>query len=368
MENQDSLLGTLQTLFRWKKTIRNVCLVALVVAVGLSFLMDNFFKANTVFYPASSHLSSPEMMFGATGNQVEFYGSDRDLDRMTEIANSLEMIDFLIQKFKLFEHYHMDSTSLKGREKMREMVGGLYAANQNKYDAIEISVEDTDPAQAAAMANGARQKVGEIARRLSKESQKQIINTFEFNIKAKQADLAQLADSLRKLQNQYGIYETETTGEMLSTEFTQTATDITKYKARLEVLVGNPQIPLDTIEYIRANLRAAERQHQKLVGGELNRFAEGQPKVYVLKDLHFQARKQLSYDLERYFQLKSAYQSEMPMLHVIQQAEIPLVKSRPKRSLIVLGAVAAAFIFTLLAALIADNYRDVNWRKMMNEE
>jgi len=53
---------------------------------------------------------------------------------------------------------------------------------------------------------------------------------------------------------------------------------------------------------------------------------------------------------------------------VVEAAEVPLDKSRPKRSMIVIGAVMAAFLFTVLAALIADAYRDVRWRDIIKND
>jgi uncharacterized protein involved in exopolysaccharide biosynthesis len=40
------------------------------------------------------------------------------------------------------------------------------------------------------------------------------------------------------------------------------------------------------------------------------------------------------------------------------------MKNRPRRSIIVIGAVVAAFLFTLFAAFLADAYRDVNWKEL----
>jgi len=80
--------------------------------------------------------------------------------------------------------------------------------------------------------------------------------------------------------------------------------------------------------------------------------------------LHNQARKQLSYDLERYNQILAAYNTNIPLVQIVELAEPPLMKTRPRRSIIVLGAVVAAFFFTLFAAFLADAYRDVNWKEL----
>ncbi|MEZ4921292.1 MAG: hypothetical protein R2792_19485 [Saprospiraceae bacterium] len=374
MDKQDNLLGVFQTLYRWRKAIRNICIVALLGSIGLSLLLKNYYQATTIFYPASPQLANPELMFGNTGQVTEYFGSDRDLDRLAEVANSSELIDFMIHKFKLFDHYGIDSTAKDGPSKVQKRLRKLYNAQKNKNDAIELSVEDTDPELAAQMANAARDKINEIARRLTKNSQGQILTAFEDNIKRKQADLVVLGDSLKTLQRVYGIYDPVAQGEQLASSLAEAEAGITKGRAKLDVLEKIPEISRDTIAFIRADLRASERLRQQLKSqnapdGELTvqRYNEGLPQVSVLKDLHFQARKQLSYDLERYNQIKSVYQTDIPALHLIEAAEVPLIKSRPKRSIIVLASLLAAFLFGAVGALLADNYREISWKSITNE-
>ena len=368
MAQHDNLIGVFQTIYRWRKTIRNICLITLVGSIGFSLMLDNYFKATTIFYPASPELASPELIFGYTSQVTQYFGSDRDLDRLDEIANSNEVVDYMVRKFGLYQHYQIDSNSLKGQFKVRERFLNLYSAQKNKNDAIELSVEDTDPQLAAAMTNAARDKVNEIAQHLIKNSQSKILATFEDNIQRKAADLELLGDSLRDLQEKYSIYSVTDQGEQLSTQLAKAESEIVRGKARLEVLENNPLIPRDTVEYIKANLRAYQRERQSLMapepGGDnvsLKRFNQGLPKVSVLSDLHFQARKQLSYDKERYNQIKAAYNTDIPALQVVEAAETPLLKSRPKRSVIVIASLLAAFLFSVLAVLIAETYRDFRW-------
>lgn len=375
MNNRDNLLGVLQVLYRWRKTIRNITLLALVGSIVISLFLDNYYKATTIFYPASPELANPELIFGYTGQVTEYYGSDRDLDRLAEIANSNEVVDYMITTFKLYEHYDIDSTAKEGPFKVRKRFRKLYSALKNKNDAIELSVEDTDPALAAQMANAARIKINELAQRLTKTSQAQLLRTFEDNISRKTQELEMLGDSLRRLQSHYNIYNVGTQSEQLARQLSETQTGVVRTRAQLEVLENNPRVPQDTIEFIKANLRAFERERDNLMGqGEpggftltMSKFNEGQARITVLTDLHYQARRQLSYDLERYNQIKSAYNTDIQAMHVVETAEKPYKKSRPMRSVIVLASVLAAFIFSALSVLLADAYRDVRWREVLQE-
>ncbi len=369
MDNRDNLLGVFQTIYRWRKTIRNVCILALAGSVAFSLLLDNYYQANTIFYPASPQLASPELMFGNTGLVTEYFGSDRDLDRLAEIATSKELEDFMVREFDLYHQYGIDSNNTQGAYKVRERFRGLYSAQKNKNDAIELSIEDTDPRRASDMANAARNKINEIAQQLTRAGQTQLLAAFEENIKRKKAELEILGDSLQHTQEYFGIYAPGPQGEQLSEQLTVAESEITRNRARLDILEKNPLIPRDTIAYISANLNAYEAQRKQLMSPGLDgpnisvkRFNEGSPKVAVLQDLHYQARKQLSYDIERYKQIQATFNTDIPALLVVEAASPPLIKSRPRRSIIVLSFVIAAFLFTALAALIADAYKDMRWK------
>jgi uncharacterized protein involved in exopolysaccharide biosynthesis len=191
----------------------------------------------------------------------------------------------------------------------------------------------------------------------------------------KRTELAILGDSLNTLKKFYNIYDAGTQGGQLAENLTKAEAEIIRGRARLEILENNPLIPQDTIQYIKADVRAYERELSRLTSPgvkddrlNLERFNEGLPKVSILADLHFQGRKQLSYDLERYNQIMAAYKTDIPSLQLVETAEMPRIKSRPGRTVIVLASVIAAFFFSVLGALMADAYKEVNWREVRGEE
>ncbi len=374
MDQRDNLLGALASLYRWRKSIRNICLLTLVGSIAVSLFLKNYYQATTIFYPASPQLASPELIFGNTAQVTDYFGSDRDLDRLAEVSNSSEVVDFMVNEFRLYEHYDIDSTLKEGPYKVRERFRNLYTAQRNKNDAIEVSIEDTDPKMAAKMANTAREKINAICRRFIKDSQAKLLMAFENNIHRKTIEIAHLGDSLGILQTRYDLYDIGTQGSRLAGDLSQTQSEIIKIKAKLEILDNNPLVPPDTVQYIKANLLAYERARAGLLSEDLKgnsltvkRFKEGSPLITMVSDLHYQARKQLTYDLERYNQIKAAYNTDIPAILLVEAAETPLIKSRPKRSIIVITAVLAAFLFAALGALIADAYRNVNWKALMAE-
>ena len=372
MNNRDNLLGLIGTIYRWRKAIRNVCLLTLIGSAAIALWLPNYYKSTTVFYPASAELAKPEVIFGTSSKVQEYFGTDRDLDRLMEIASSNEIVDYLVARFGLYKHYAIDSTSHEGLFRVREVFRSLYVIQKNKNDALELSIEDKDPALAADIANAARDKINALAQRMVKKTQGNLLASFDENIRSKQAELKILADSLRYLQARYNIYSIGEQGDVLTNELATAESEVTRSRARLEVLSNNPLIPKDTVEYIKANLRAYEKTLQMIKSpnpGSDNfsatNFNQGLPLVTVISDLHYQARRQLSYDLERYYQIKAAYNSDIPALQLLSPAETPIMKNRPKRTMIVISATIAAFLFTLFAALLADAYKEVNWKEVV---
>jgi LPS O-antigen subunit length determinant protein (WzzB/FepE family) len=70
--------------------------------------------------------------------------------------------------------------------------------------------------------------------------------------------------------------------------------------------------------------------------------------------------------MERYKQVKSASESDFPTTLLLEAGAVPVIKSRPKRTLIVAAAVAVAFVFSVIGVVVFDTYRDVNWREIMH--
>lgn len=362
----DNLLGVFSFIYAQRRKLLTFCGIVALGSVIISLFLPNYYKATTVFYPASPELANPELIFGYTGQVTNYYGGDRDLDRLAEIANSREVMDYLIARFGLYEHYEIDSTARFAKHKVRKRFRKLYSALKNKNDAIELSVEDQDKELAAEIANAAREKINEIAVLMLKRSQERLLASFENNIYRKRQELEILADSIKTLQGRYNIYNVGVMSERLSTRLAETEMEISRNKAKLEVLEKDSLVPRDTLPYIRANLSAYESERRSLLadnpaegGVTIKRFNEAASLINVVNDLHFQARRQLSYDLERYNQILAAYKTDIPAIHLLEAAEPPPYKSRPTRSLLVVAATIAAFIFSVLGLLLAESFRQM---------
>ena len=361
MENNDNLIGVLVTLFRYKRPILWATLATAIGAALISFLfLDNYYKSTTIFYPLSPDVFKPEQMFGQSTKDMDYYGGEEDVDRLLTIAQSGELYDFLIKKYDLYQHYKIDTTSELAAFKVREALEGLYEVKKTKHNAIEISVEDKDRRLAADMANAARNKVDEIAQRLVREIQYNLIRAYETSFLEKNKTLLGIGDTLMRLRDSYGVIDPEKQTEAVTKVTVEAQGNYIRSKAKLDALKSNPSVSKDTIALLAATLKGYEEETKNNVI-TMKKYNQGYNGVSQMKQMYEQERNQIGRDQQRYSQLKVAFDTKIEALKLVETAAIPVVKSRPKRSIIVFSVTLIALVLSVIGALLIDNYRDVDW-------
>lgn len=365
MDQNDSLLGIVASLYKWRKKIIGFSFGIAVLTAAVSLLLPDYYKSTTIFYAASPDLASPESLFGKSGESMDYYGEDEDVDRIMTIAKSNELKDFLIEKYNLYEHYEIDSTHVKAKHKIYEKLDKLYEVEKTKYDAIELSFEDKDKDLATMMANDARLKIDEIGQRLIKQSQAQVLKTYEENLRIKSDEIRLLNDSLRFVRQKYGVYNPVTQSEQLSTFKAKAQSNYQRALAKLKAFEALSNPNKDSIVIIRARVNGYKNE-LAILDTQMSEFNKGMATVEVLGEIQGESSQQLGEDKERYKQIKSAYSSYFPTVHTVEEAETPVVKSRPKRSKLVILAGALSFFFISMAVILIESYKEINWKEVLN--
>ncbi len=367
MSNSYNLLEVLKTLSRWKRPIIRICVIAAVGSILISlFVLDNYYMSSTEFYAASPDLAKPAPVGREAGDR-KYYGEEEDIDRVLSIAESGQILSFLIQKYNLYEHYDIDTSNIRAPFRVAKKLKGLYDVVRTKYDAILISVEDKDPKIAASMVNDARDQIEAIARALIKESQQKQITTFRDNINDKEQEIKTLGDTLQRLRAHYNIYNTITQSEVLPELVAKAQSKLIRTQTKFDLLSKDRSIPRDTLIYLEAEIAGLQYEVSGL-NESLVVFNKGMSKIQVLTEQHEEARSQLALDKERLKQLVAMNNSDFKALYVIEPGAVPIVKSRPKRSIIVIAACVLAFLFSAIGVLLLETYKTINWKEIWNAQ
>jgi capsule polysaccharide export protein KpsE/RkpR len=364
MNTKDNILDVIGLLFKWKKPVIWTTAAAAILSIIISLTLPTYYKASTIFYSASPDLAKP-IPVGPMEKDIDYYGEPEDLDRLFSLANSNEVADFMIEKFDLYGHYDINPESRKGPYKIKQKFFKLYQTQKTKYDAINLEVEDVDPVIAANIANDAREKINRMSQKLIKESQSKLLKTYLDNISNKEKELEFLNDSLVRSRKLYGVYNSESQGESLAELQAKVQGQLNNMRARLETYSKKSGRFRDSINYLTANISGLEHQNDALKI-QLNQFNNGLALVMTLEKEQEEFGIQLSLDKERYKQLLSTFNNDFSGLHVVEWADVPIVKSRPKRSIYVIAATMIGFIFSVIGVLLIETYQSINWKKVIN--
>ena len=225
-------------------------------------------------------------------------------------------------------------------------------------------MEDKDRNLAAAIANAAREKIDLLAMQMVRGSQYRELNALRESIQKNQQNLAVLGDTLKSLRERYGIYNVQAQTELLPTQYAGVEAKLTRERAKLEAMKVTRGIRQDTIKLTATRVQGLEKELEFLKE-KLDLFNKGISEVDVVQKQFVEANQNLGEDQVRLKQVEATFNAEGSAVIVVEEAKVPVVKSWPKRSLIVIGATLVAFLFVVFGIFIFETYRDVNWKEIL---
>ncbi|MBK8347500.1 MAG: hypothetical protein IPL08_07680 [Saprospiraceae bacterium] len=362
MNNEYTLTDFIVQLSKWKKELIWSAIIIMALSVLASLLLPNYYKAETTFYAASPDLARP-IPIGGDEKDVRIYGDDKDLDRLFTIASSHEVLFHLIDSFDLYKHYDIDKSDKKAKFKVREELLENYQTIKTKYGALLLISEDKDPVMAAAIANAAREKIQRIAQKIVKDSQKKLIDNYYSNIFNKQIQSDSLSNKLRHIKEQSGVFETWGQSSIYTKLLAEAESNLEDAKGKISFYKKYPTYRDSMIKYMAMEVGAYNKKAKATQ--ELEKYA---PVLSELKQLEQEQTRlfdQISLDKERLKQLNATYSVPFTALHLVEAAEIPVQKSRPKRSIIVLLTSLCGIMLSFFAVFVIENIRGLDTLKKM---
>jgi capsular polysaccharide biosynthesis protein len=234
MEQPNDLVRLIQIVYKWRKPL---IIVTVIVAIGSCifswFFMPNYYKSTVNFYPSNPIMTDRQVLFSQSSGEIEidYFGSASDVDRILTIANTSGIIDYIINKYKIMEHYNIDSTKEMARYNTKKEFLSNYSAIETEYGAIEISVWDQDKNLAMEIANHIVETIDNHNKQILLRDKKLVITTFKEQLKEKEIYVSLLVDSIGRMKKS-GVQ-----GEMiivLEGKLTGAVEDLTNTKKILE--------------------------------------------------------------------------------------------------------------------------------------
>ena len=355
------LVGVLRSLWQWKLPIIYVTGAGAILAIIISLLLPEYYKAGTTFLTISPDQISIDGVFGNNNNRMQFYGTGDDIDRTMSVAESDALVDYMVEEFNLYTVYEIDSTKVKAPVYVRREFLSNYSVEKNARDGIELEVSDRNPRRAAEMVRAARERVNAISLELIRGTQNRSAEGLRAEISSAEATLAEINNRIRALREKSGVYNTEAQSEALATQTTSLQTSLAATEAKLRAYQSNGgRGARDSIAKYRVQL-AGYQSARITLDSQLVRLNESLGPIDNLEEERLRLNDALSKNRIRLKQYETILGSEQRALEVVEEAKVPVARAYPVRSLIVIGATIFSFIIAVVGVLLIDTGKQYDW-------
>lgn len=312
-------------LYKWRKALLIVTVVAAVVSAAVSYIIKPKFKSTVVLFPASSASLSKSLLtenFGQKQDILQF-GEEEESERMLQILNSDEIRSRICQKYNLMEHYNIDTAGPYKRTKLYEQYMDNITFKRTEFMSVKVEVLDVDPDTAALIANDISALFDSTHTRMQRERAIQAFKIVEKEYLGKVREVQQMSDSIARI-NLLGVYD---------------------YESQSEV----------TTEQLAIAISKGDQRAVKSLEEKLTIIAQyGSAYVSIRDNLELE-RKQLSLLQAKYNEAKVDAGQNIPHKFVVNRAYPAERKSYPVRWLIVLVSTVSTFILAMLVIILIEN-------------
>ncbi|MDO9257349.1 MAG: hypothetical protein Q7U54_17655 [Bacteroidales bacterium] len=307
-------------LYKWRKTLLILGVAAAVLSAIFSspLFVTPMFKSSVIMYPAASNSVSKLLLNDNTTIKQDMlaFGAEEQIQQMLQILNSNRIKDKVIARFKLAEHYGIEPEAKYYQTSVYSQFRSNITFKLTEYQAVKITVLDSDPQMAADLANGIAAMLDSVRSDIQKERAIQGFKIVEAEYLSQQKQVQAMEDSLTQVMK-LGVNDYESQAEMLNREY--------------------------AVEVAKGNTRGINALAEKLK--LLSHY--GGPYI-SLRDALLLEKTQLSYIKARYEEAKIDAYSTMPQKFIVENA----IKAERKSFPVIWIVVALSTLATLLAAIL----------------
>ena len=344
-----SLLGLGPIINRWKYFVAGAVALAALVSVVVSLMMPNVYRSTAVFIPTNPQTADPDRLLDDNAQQrvkLELGSRAEDLDRAITIGESLPVAEFIIQKFRLHQHYKAGTpgNDIADNNVLSEFTSNL-SLTHNEHDAIELTFADQDKALAANIANAMVHVIDSVNQQLTFENRRTVLDLYRQRYEYLSITFERSRRELYGARQRYGVYGLEMQGRYLGKQIIETETALRKAEASGGDVTG---------------LRRALRGLTRADGGNLinlENWVQGADSVGMFLARVADLQNRLIAARSSYESAELSLKGHVASLYLVQKAYPATRKFKPVRSLIVLGSVLAMLALSVIFIALIELYR-----------
>lgn len=355
-DDEISLLDLLQTIVDNLRLLVLGPLAVGLAALGISFAITPTFTAQVSFLPpqqqqgmAASMLASLGALGGLAGAAA---GLKNPADQYVAFLKSTSLENALIDRFKLMERYEAEF-----KQDARKKLEGTVKIASGKDGIITVDVDDHDPQFAADLANAHVDELRTLLGRLAVTEAQQRRQFFEQQLSAAKDKLAAAEKALGQTGVNAAVLKSNPASAVaavatLQAQVTAQEVKIGAMRGYLAETAPEFRQALTELSNLRAQLAKQSEQSQAAQG------AAGQGD-YVGAYREFKYQETLFELFAKQFELAKVDESrEGATIQVVDVAQPPERKSKPKKALIAVLATLASGFALLLFVFVRQALRN----------
>ena len=356
MEDEDeiSLLDLLQTIVDNLRLLILGPLVVGLAALGISFAVPPTFTATVKFLPPQQQQSAAASMLASLGGLGGLAGAAAGLknpaDQYLAFMKSNSVQDELIERFKLDERY-----KAKFKEDASLALTGNTRASSGKDGLITVQIDDKDPKFAAELANAHVEELQKLLARLAVTEAQQRRAFFEKQLSQVKEKFTEAEQALRATGVSSSVLKSNPTSALaavagLKAQVTAQEVKVGAMRGYLADTAPDFKQAMTELANLRAQLAKQEKDEPAAATGQGD---------YVAKFREFKYQETLFELFARQFEMAKVDESrEGAVIQVLDAAQPPERKSKPKKALIAIIATLAAGFALLLFVFIRQALRN----------
>ena len=360
-EQEINLLELLQVVVRRKGFILKFCAAVVVLSVLYSLCLKNIYTATAKLLPPQKEsgggLSALLSQAGGLAGLAGGMGLGGTSDLYMGILKSRSVADAVIRRLDLQKEFKS-----KTLEDARKALEGTVKFQAGKDGIISISADYKDPVKAALLANTF---VDELSRRsvqlnLTKVGSERVF--LEKRLEVVKQDLRNAENDMKAFQEKYKTIKADSQATVAIESIAKLRAELVSKEVQLATLRNTMTDENSQVKSLLAAVAKIKSQLGAMAGADGgsdvipsvgNMPGLGLEYTRKLRELKIQEAifEQLS---KQYEVAKLNEAKDSSSLQVLDEAVVPLKKSKPKRSLIVILSAVTAFFISIFVVFIQE--------------
>ena len=354
-DDEISLLDLLQVIVDNLRLLVLGPLVCGLAALGYSFTIPPTYTAKTQFLPPQQQQSSAASMLASLGALGGLAGAATGLkspaDQYIAFMKSVSVQDALIERFKLVEKYEA-----KLKIDARIALTGSVRIASGKYGLISVEVDDKDPQFAADLANAHLEELSNLLGRLAVTEAQQRRMFFEKQLQITKENFTKADLALKSSGVSSSVLKTSPASAVEAVARLKAGISVQEVKLgtmRNYLTESSPDFKqaLSELASLKSQLAKAEKEEP----------ASKDASDYVARYREFKYQETMFDLFAKQFELAKVDESrEGAVIQVLDMAEPPERKAKPKKAIIAMIATLASGFALLLFVFIRSALKNAS--------